>query len=296
MLPVVFLLNPAWKLWWVVIFNGSIIFLTIWLQITHQDSSGQYTVASDLASFLHQLNLGVTATVILVVMIHFSSTIGKKDEALTQANLELEKQNKAISKQHQHLQILIKEIHHRVKNNLQIISSLMSLQREAADESVVEVLNESRRRVEAIALIHQKLYQDDQANHVDFKSYLEELLATQQIMTPHVKCQVVSDEAILNLDLAVPLGLIISELITNAVKHAYVGIDQPELYVNLIAGPIPNFELIIYDNGIGLPKEFSIEEPESLGFEIIILLAEQIDAKIDFENKNGARFMLHFRA
>ena len=95
-------------------------------------------------------------------MIYYSRTISSKDAILIQVNNELESQNNEIFKQHKHLQLLIKEIHHRVKNNLQIISSLMSLQeRSVVDKEVIAILNESKRRVEAIALIHQKLYQNE---------------------------------------------------------------------------------------------------------------------------------------
>jgi two-component sensor histidine kinase len=228
-------------------------------------------------------------------MIYFSRTINKKDEALIKANVELERQNIEILEQHKHLQILLKEIHHRVKNNLQIISSLMSLQaRNEGDERLSAFLNESKRRVEAIALIHEKLYQDDKVNQVDFKSYLEDLMNSQKVVNPHVKCTVKSKDATLNLDTAVPLGLIISEMFANSIKHAFQGVDDPKLSVELLDSE-EGFELIVQDNGIGLPEDFNLSSPSSLGFEIINALTSQINGSIEYSNENGAKFHIRFQ-
>jgi two-component sensor histidine kinase len=295
LLPIVFLLNSSWKTWMIVFFNASIIGITGSLFYCYADAPAAHFISHEALSYINLCNLAGTGTVVIVVMIYFSRTVNKKDEALIMANTVLARQNKEISEQHQNLQILIKEIHHRVKNNLQIISSLMSLQRRnVADEDVSEVLNESRRRVEAIALIHEKLYQDHLGNRVDFKSYLEELMESQQTLSSHVKCAVESDEVILSLDIAVPLGLIISELITNSIKHAFDRVEVPELKVNLSKDG-NEFELVTKDNGVGLPVGFELQPPASLGSEIIVALTEQINARIEFSNDNGAMFKIFFQ-
>ena len=178
---------------------------------------------------------------------------------------------------------------------MQIISSLISLQtNKVEDTEVLAVLNESRRRIEAIALIHQKLYQDNRVNRVDFKSYLEEIMQTQERMTPHVKCNLQASEIILKLDTAVPLGLIISEMIVNSIKHAFGNTDDPELQL-IVTSEGDNIELIVQDNGIGLPEGFDLKESSSLGSEIILALADQINAEIEYSNDKGARFEIHFR-
>jgi len=228
-------------------------------------------------------------------MIYFSRTINKKDEALIKANVELERQNIEIIDQHKHLQILLKEIHHRVKNNLQIVSSLMSLQAgNENDERLSLFLNESKRRVEAIALIHEKLYKGDKVNRVDFNSYLEDLMNSQKVMNPRVQCSLKSKDVTLNLDTAVPLGLIISELFANSIKHAFHNIEDPKLSVELLDSG-EGFELVVQDNGIGLPKDFNPTTLSSLGFEIINALTSQINGRIEYSNENGAKFHIYFQ-
>lgn len=295
LLPIVFLLNSTWKTWMIFFFNGSIVLMIGLLLFLYHDDGGFYLISNEAATNLNLLNLAGTGVVVFFIMISFSRTIHKKDEALIVANSELEQRNQEISKQHKHLQILVKEIHHRVKNNLQIISSLMSLQRKSVeDQEVVAVLNESRRRIEAIALIHQKLYQNNNVDQVDFRSYLVEIMDSTQIVSPHVKCSVQSDDATLSLDIAVPLGLIISELITNSIKHAFKGTNAPELNITLLKKQ-DNFELIVHDNGIGLPDDFKFDGQMSLGIEIITALIEQIDGRIEYHNNNGAQFEIFFQ-
>jgi two-component sensor histidine kinase len=295
LLPTVFLLNTNWKIWITIVFNGSIITLFVLLWYIFQDSDPLYPIDSNTEIFISLINLTGTGLIIIVIMIYFSRTINKKDEALVIVNEALEKQNKEIFSQHQYQQILLKEIHHRVKNNLQIISSLLSLQSNAIDnKDVSQVLDESRRRIEAIALIHEKLYQGDKIDRVDFKSYLMEIMRSQQKINSNLKCEVTSSEVAFKLDIAVPLGLIISEMIVNSVKHAFKGIENPELKVELNNNG-QTIELIVQDNGIGLPENFSLEQPVSLGTEIIQALTDQIEAEIKYENDNGAKFTIVFQ-
>ncbi len=295
LLPIVFLINPVWNFVVVVLFNSSIVAVSVLIWYVYHNNTGIYQLSSEYTDYVNFINATGTAGIVLVIMIYYSRTIYKKEEALIIANYELEIQNKEISAQHNNSQILIKEIHHRVKNNLQIISSLMSLQsRSVEGDEVAEVLNESKRRVEAIALIHQKLYQEDKLNRVDFKSYLEDFMNSQQLMTTHLKSSVESEEVTLNLDVAVPLGLIISELITNSVKHAFEGVLNPELSVTL-KSDADGYELIVKDNGIGLPAEFNLTSSGSLGTEIITALTEQISAQISYRNNNGAEFTILFQ-
>jgi len=295
LLPTVFLLNSNWKIWITIVFNGSIITIFLLLRYIFKNGDPLYPIDSNTETIINLMNITSTGLIIIVVMVYFSRTINKKDEALVIANQFLEKQNKEIFSQHQYQQILIKEIHHRVKNNLQIISSLLSLQQKAIDNKDVSyVLDESRRRIEAIALIHQKLYQENKMDRVDFKSYLLEIMSSQQKVNPNLKCEVTSNEVSFKLDIAVPLGLIISEMIVNSVKHAFKEIEHPELKVHLIRNN-QTVELIVQDNGIGLPENFSLEQPVSLGSEIIQALTDQIEAEIKYENDNGAKFTIVFQ-
>ncbi|MDB4533795.1 hypothetical protein N9242_02915 [Vicingaceae bacterium] len=296
LLPIIFLLNSKWETWMVVFFNSSILLLSILLWCLVYNEVPVYLVDKNIVGYLDLFNLTTTALVILVIMIHFSRTINKKDEDLVKINIELEHQNQEIVGQHQNLEVLLKEVHHRVKNNLQIISSLMSLEHgNVENEEVGIILNESRRRVEAIALIHHKLYQDKKFNRVDFKSYLEEIMNTQHELNPEINCTVRAIDVVMSLDVAVPLGLIISEMITNSVKHAFIGIEKPELLA-VLSKEEEGFQLLIEDNGIGLSKDFDLVHSESLGLEIITALTDQIEGSIEcYNNQNGgASFKLCF--
>lgn len=294
LLPTVFLLNTTWKTWAIIAYNLSVIAIIGILRYLFFSSSSAFPISEEFQSNVSLLNASLTGIVVLVVMYYFSRTIGYKDEALILANKELGERNIEISEQHKHLQVLLKEVHHRVKNNLQIISSLMSLQhRTVEDEEVAKVLNESKRRVEAIALIHQKLYQDDKINRVDFNSYLNEFVEAQKILSPTVEFSYVSEEVVLSLDKSVPLGLIISEVITNSIKHAFKGIQNPKISIQL--NRVENdYSLIVEDNGVGLPDDFNLDEPKSLGTEIIKALGDQIDAKIHPKVNNGTQFLIIF--
>ena len=294
LLPTVFLLNSKWKTWMVVLFNSSIFLLTVLLLIVYGNNSASHPITEETRAVINMLNISATGIIVFVVMLYFSKTINKKDEALVEANIELEQQYSEISVQHQRQQILLKEIHHRVKNNLQIISSLISLQgAKIENKEVVAILDESRRRISAIALIHEKLYQDRDLHRVDFKSYLEELIDSQQIIVGNLNYHVKSCKVMLSLDTAVPLGLIVSELIMNAIKHAFDGVQNPEINVTLEKDN-QGYLLEIADNGNGLPQGFDLKNPSSLGTEIIVALGDQIQAKIDYSSHSGAKFSIRF--
>ncbi len=296
LLPAVFLLNFEVKIWQIVLFSISIILTFVYLRFFHLPSQTPAIVSRADSVTINYLNRIIIGAVFLVILVHFSRTIYKNDRLLLDVITDLELSNRRIGKQHEQQKILLKEIHHRVKNNLQIISSLMSLQsRNLENEEVRDVLSESRRRVEAIALIHQKLYQDDKGNKVDFKSYLEEFIQSHRTLNSEIAFTLNSDDITLHLDVAVPLGLIISEIFTNAIKHAFDNVQNPALYVTL-SYDRSEIELWIRDNGIGLPQNYTIaSENHGLGTDIILALTEQIDGEIHCYNDDGANFKINFQ-
>lgn len=294
LLPLIFLMQKDWKKWVSFVYNFSTILLTFIAWFIYHESVPVHPAEPEFETLINSFNLGMTGFVTLIIMINFSSILNNTSEVISIANEVLEEKNKEISKQHKNLQFLIKEMHHRVKNNLQIISSLMSLQSSKVEnETVANVLIESQRRVNAIALIHQKIYQEDHASQVDFKSYLDDLVYSQKILNSHIDWEVDCKETLLKLDIAVPLGLIISELTTNSIKHAFKEIENPKIWVSL-KNDSDEFRLTVRDNGNGLPDKFNIESSSSLGHEIIVSLVEQIDAKLETDNSNGAIFNISF--
>ncbi|MBL4706024.1 MAG: sensor histidine kinase [Flavobacteriales bacterium] len=297
LLPVVFFLNTNWKSWVIacyLVFNASALLL---LHFWSLNAPAYFPVLEQEVYWISLFNACCVGLVMMVVIIYFSQTIYKKDEELVRTNKILAAKNVEITKQSQDQKILLKEIHHRVKNNLQIISSLISLQREnVIEKTAIAALDESKRRIMAMAMIHQKLYQDQKVHNVDFKSYIEELVLTQQSLHHEVEYELNLDQLVLNLDKATPLGLIISELVTNSFKHAMMDHPSPKIKMKLENLGDTNYVIEIQDNGNGLPEDFSLENPTSLGTEIIQALTDQIDATIKFKNDSGANFQIFFSA
>jgi two-component sensor histidine kinase len=293
-LSVVFLLDFTWTVKPAIIFNSSMILLTVFTYLIYKNKAGAHYVDRDFLELINTFNLAVIGTLILIIMIYASHNNKIKDRALKAINKELIKQNKEIIEQRNHAEILLKEVHHRVKNNLQVISSLLSLQQNTIkDKKVLASLVDSKTRIEAIALIHQNLYNSNTGNQVDFKAYLMDLVASQKIVQSNINCAIHSEDLILELDTAIPLGLIVSEMMTNSMKHAFQGIELPKIEIKFEKKE-DQYKFTFKDNGIGLPLNFTLTQPESLGMEIISSLIEQIEAKISFSSNNGAAFHISF--
>jgi two-component sensor histidine kinase/PAS domain-containing protein len=194
-------------------------------------------------------------------------------------------------------EVLIREIHHRVKNNLQIIASLLHLQEHTADDEVIAVLKESQGRVMTMATIHENLYQSPTFNDINCKQYIEKLiydiLSTYGISKGRIKTNLNIEEIKLNIDTAIPLGLIINELVTNIVKYAFHDIEGS---ITIILKSYPDrIELIIADNGIGLPEDIDIENSETLGLQLVYNLINQLDGKLKISLDNGTEFKIVFK-
>ena len=294
--PAIFLLNLDWEKWKNVFFNLSIAILSLLLCFFLYEKKAIHPISEAVTALVWLFNSILSTLVMVVVMVCFSITIKRKNEALVHVNLVLENNNKEIVGQYKKIEILLKEVHHRVKNNLQIISSLISLEfGNVESEEARKVLSESRRRIEAIALIHQKLHQDSSFNKVNIRYYIEDVMAIQREINPTVNCTVSSPNLIVDLDTAIPLGLIISEIVTYSLKYNFNQVEDPELEV-LLSIEEGSVELLVKDNGIGLSDGFDLNKPDSLGIEIVTALTAQIDGQIEgFNNKyRGSCFKVKF--
>ncbi len=193
--------------------------------------------------------------------------------------------------------ILLKEVHHRVKNNMAIISSFISLQSmNVEDESVHVLLQSTENRVRSMALIHEYLYKSENLKDINVPKYIEELvkilLNSYEYGVHEIKTTIEITQFELELDLLIPLGMIINEIISNALKHAYKGIKSPELFISLIKNVSKDISLTIRDNGPGLPEEDEINSNDSIGFLLINSLVEQIYGKIKINRKNGTEYII----
>ena len=193
---------------------------------------------------------------------------------------------------------LLQEIHHRVKNNMQIVSSLLNLQIKYVDDGkAVDVLKESQNRIKSMAMIHDKLYMSEDLTRINILEYIKSLVSNlfysyniDDSIKPILKIETLS----LNMETAVPCGLIISELVSNSLKYAFPDGKVGEIYVSLRSSE-DNYELIISDNGIGLPEEFDIKNTKTLGLMLVNSLTEQIDGKISIKRDNGTKYLIVFK-
>jgi two-component sensor histidine kinase len=210
-----------------------------------------------------------------------------------------QKSNEILRKTLDEKEVLLKEIHHRVKNNLQMISSLLNLQSsKISDEVVREAIEESKNRVKSMALLHQKLYQTHNLSHINFQEYLEQLVdsisKSIDFEFDHIKCEINAADLDFKIDTAVPLGLMINELLTNAYKHAFKGKDSGKIQIDIKRLDENTFELRIEDNGVGLPKDFNIDNMDSLGLELVQALVEQLNGTLDYSSNETTVFGITF--
>ncbi|WP_148266666.1 histidine kinase dimerization/phosphoacceptor domain -containing protein [Methanocella arvoryzae] len=201
-------------------------------------------------------------------------------------------------------EVLLKEIHHRVKNNLQIISSLLNLQSGyIKDKQSLGMFKESQNRVRSMALIHEKLYQSKDIARIDFAEYIKNL--TGNLIRSYgtgapVRLKINADSVSLGIDTAIPCGLIINEIVTNALKYAFPDNRVGEIRIELTQVEIDDndnghYRLVIADNGVGLPEGFDIRKTTSLGLQIVTTLTDQIKGHIEVKNGNGTEFIITFQ-
>jgi PAS domain S-box-containing protein len=195
-------------------------------------------------------------------------------------------------------EVLIKEIHHRVKNNLQVVSSLLFLQSQTVkDEETRRILEESRNRVKSMAFIHKQLYQSKNLAHIDFASYVRSL--TKNLLTSYrtngndISLDVRVDDIFLALDSAIPCGLIINELVSNTLKHAFSNHSAGHITVDLHQEGEKNV-LVVSDNGVGLPVGLDVHTTETLGLQLVSALVQQLDGTLELERGSGTVFKISF--
>ncbi len=192
---------------------------------------------------------------------------------------------------------LLKEIHHRVKNNMQLISSLLQLQADyIKDPKALEVFRECQNRIRSMALIHEKLYQAPSLAEIDFTEYVRSLMAilsrTYATRNRSVNVELDLAPASLSLETAIPIGLILNELVSNSLKHAFPGQRNGTIRIVLRQNEIGAFELTVADNGIGLPAGFEWDNCPSLGLRLIRILVQQIRGVLKVHNAAGTTMTL----
>ncbi|MCK4910861.1 MAG: PAS domain S-box protein [Thermodesulfovibrionales bacterium] len=194
-------------------------------------------------------------------------------------------------------EVLLQELHHRVKNNMQIISSLCKLQMtHMKNEETIDALKENQDRIMSMALVHEKLYNCKSLAEIDASDYFNELVTaicnSYRIGNELIVCRVSARDIILSIDTLIPCGLIVNELVTNSLKHAFPKDRKGEILVDITKAPPDKITLTISDDGVGMPEEIDLEKTETLGFQLVNILTQQLEGRIELERKKGTTFRI----
>jgi PAS domain S-box-containing protein len=230
------------------------------------------------------------------------SDFGMSVSNIVTLSLETEERRKAeheIKKSLHDKELLLREIHHRVKNNLQIVTSLLYLQsRKSNDEQVIEALRVSEQRIRSMVLIHEKLYRSKDLARIDYVEYVKSLtnslFTSYSLENNNIELVLDVQEVNFDIDVAIQCGLIINELVSNSIKHAFPNNKQGKITVRLFEDTLNNFNLFVSDDGVGIKTNPDYLKMDTLGLRLVNTLVEQIDGKLEIEGTNGTSFNIIF--
>jgi len=194
---------------------------------------------------------------------------------------------------------LLREIHHRVKNNLQVISSLFTMQKlSTEDPDRLNLIQESQHRIQSMALIHEKIYQSEDLSRVRFDEYIRELVTdifqSYEVYPGKIKLHFEMKPLSVHVDMAIPCSLILNELTSNTLKYAFPGESTGKMLIRIEEKPTKQLHLLFEDNGVGLPDSIEIKNVESLGLRLVRLLTRQLKGKLELKREAGTSFSFHF--
>jgi PAS domain S-box-containing protein len=196
-------------------------------------------------------------------------------------------------------EILLKEIHHRVKNNMQVISSLLNLQSKyLKDPTALEMFKESQNRIRSMALVHEKLYQSKDLSRINFAEYLQSVVSylfrSYQVDSNLVQLKLNLEETFMNINVAIPCGLIVNELVSNCLKHAFPDGRSGRVAIEFKRKEDQRYGLIIQDDGVGFPQNLDFEKTETFGMQVVKTLVDQIDGAVKLDRRGGTTFTIEF--
>ncbi|MBD2125603.1 PAS domain-containing protein [Microcoleus sp. ZQ-A2] len=196
-------------------------------------------------------------------------------------------------------EILLQEVHHRVKNNLQIICSLLDLQAQNLnDEKTLEVFQESYNRIKSMAIIHEKLYQSTSLEKINFAEYIEtltnHLILSYKVNPELIKTDINIETIYLNIDTAIPCGLIVNELLSNSIKYAFPNQAKGLIELKFKSHKNQKFTLIVKDNGVGFPQDLNFPKKATLGLKLVTVLTQQLEGEIELNQEQGMEFKISF--
>lgn len=227
-------------------------------------------------------------------------SLKERDDEIKSRQQQIEDNVKKLDTSLKEKELLLKEVHHRVKNNMQLISSMLKLQSKyLKDEKALGFFKDCRNRIKSMALIHEKLYKSQDLAHIDFARYIKALLKGlfQSHLTDGSKVilNIDIENISLTIDTAIPSGLIVNELISNSLKYAFPNNRKGEISIILRLIEKDRLELIVSDNGIGLPKDLNIKSTESLGLKLVTTLTTQLQGEMEINRTGGTEFIIAFK-
>ena len=229
--------------------------------------------------------------------------VAESTKQLREANEELkneiqERKNAQhkISDSLQEKEVLLKEIHHRVKNNMQVISSLLFLQSEyVQDENVNRMFEESQNRIKSMSLIHEKLYQSKKLSNIDFNDYVSSLVENLFAIYhgyERINCVQKIYDIFLDINTAIPLGLLVNELVTNAIKHGFGSSESGNIIIELVELDKEHLELSVFNDGESFPDDIDLNKIDTFGFQLIQILVEQLNGDFTIQKDKGTKFII----
>jgi len=302
-------LSPVLEAYWVFLFPvATPITLQMFLQGSTMTTAMALMLIACTAVFINaarQVHGSVTESIRLrfenLDLVRSLSTAKEQTEEVNRALqgeiIERQRAEDRISASLQEKEVLLQEIHHRVKNNLQIISSLLNLQsRSIAHPETLTVFKESQNRVRSMALIHEKLYQAQDLARIDFAAYIRELAGylfrAYQSDAAAINLRINVKDVFLSIETAVPCGLIVSELVSNALKYAFPQGRRGDIVIEMYPREQSGYILTMRDNGVGLPPDLEVRNVASLGLRIVNILTSQLGGTLTVHNVDGATFTI----
>ena len=289
-LPCLFLLESTWKKWQTIGYLFLLVLLFSLNYIWFEKSTPVYILSENLIAWTSGLMSFTTACVILTILFYFSNAVNTNEVSLKEVCTTLKHKN-------DEKQVMLKEIHHRVKNNLQVINSLLRMQsRFIEDESVVAMFKESQKRIMTIAAVHEKLYDVDNLKDISAKEHIGTLaleLVEGYSVKQKINLNMNIEPIYFGLDSLVPLGLIVNEIMTNSLKHAFSDKDNNTISLSLVKKNDASYELIISDNGKGFNN--TTASKIGLGTKLISIFVKQLNGTVELINNSGTTYKIIFQ-
>ena len=289
-LPCVFLLDTTWKKWQMMSYLLFILIIFYLNFFLFKNAVPIYTLSESTIIWTSMVMAMSTAGIIITILFYFSKVVSTNEASLQEVCLTLNNKN-------DENKAMLKEIHHRVKNNLQVINSLLSMQsRVIEDKSVVAMFKESQKRIMTIAAIHEKLYNADNLKELNAKTHITTLvkeLVGSYSVRQKINLKIDVGEVYLSLDSLMPLGLIINEIIMNSLKYAFSEDENNTIALSLIKKNGSYFEMIISDDGSGF-RDVDIPK-KGLGQKLILIFVKQLNGTIELLKQNGTAYKITFK-